>query len=358
MGRAVQAASERGAQGSPGHLPACDLCRSGANRPAATGNSAAPGRIPVYTTARDQLPADGHGECLRGRGTRTDDLRPEPSGLEDIEERVAGGDGPCRRRWTREGRGRTHSSGGRQVPSWRLHPPLTVSPARSPWGGGSAFHRKQDAFSRHQQSSSQFAKQQPIYGPPPASAVTETYLPTSPARLTRAPPRLRTGLPWGGGGAGAGAREHLSQTRLRAVPLPQGQPSSCPASLPVSPGPSEAPGYENSAPRRLGAAAYIRQNPGAAPQPVALCCSEAPGKKGARSRVPAPSLCWALGEPRGKQDKQVVQCHREVMGTRSGRNLRSVGAGVGSLERGSLVAWRLCWGRRCRRRKASSSGVL
>lgn len=162
----------------------------------------------------------------------------------------------------------------------------------------------------------------------------------------------------GRGGAGAGAREHLSQTRLRAVPLPQGQPSSCPASLPVSPGPSEAPGYENSAPRRLGAAAYIRQNPGAAPQPVALCRSEAPGKKGARSRVPAPSLCWALGEPRGKQDKQVVQCHREVMGTRSGRNLRSVGAGVGSLERGSLVAWRLCWGRRCRRRKASSSGVL
>lgn len=216
MGRAVQAASERGAQGSPGHLPARDLCRSGANRPAATGNSAAPGRIPVYTTARDQLPADGHGECLRGRGTRTDNLRPEPSGLEDIEERVAGGDGPCRRRWTREGRGRTHSSGGRQVPSWRLHPPLTVSPARSPWGGGSAFHRKQDAFSHHQQSSSQFAKQQPIYGPPPASAVTETYLPTSPARLTRAPPRLRTGLPWGGGGRGLA---HVSTSRRRASEL-------------------------------------------------------------------------------------------------------------------------------------------
>lgn len=41
------------------------------------------------------LPADGHRQRLRGAGTRTDDLGPQPSGLEDIEERVTGGYGPC-----------------------------------------------------------------------------------------------------------------------------------------------------------------------------------------------------------------------------------------------------------------------
>lgn len=41
------------------------------------------------------LPADGDCEGLRRTGTRTDDLWPQASGLEDVEEGVTGGYGPC-----------------------------------------------------------------------------------------------------------------------------------------------------------------------------------------------------------------------------------------------------------------------
>ena len=44
--------------------------------------------------ASDQLPADGHGERLRRAGTGADDLWPQTSGLEDVEERITGGYGP------------------------------------------------------------------------------------------------------------------------------------------------------------------------------------------------------------------------------------------------------------------------
>lgn len=44
--------------------------------------------------ARVCLPADGHGQGLRGAGAGTDDVGPQPFGLKDVEEGVAGGDGP------------------------------------------------------------------------------------------------------------------------------------------------------------------------------------------------------------------------------------------------------------------------
>lgn len=44
------------------------------------------------------LPADGDREGLRRAGARTDDLRPQAAGLEDVEEGVAGGYGPCMQR--------------------------------------------------------------------------------------------------------------------------------------------------------------------------------------------------------------------------------------------------------------------
>lgn len=68
------------------------LLRNRSTKSATTGNSAERGR-----TKRLQhgLPADGHRERLRGTGAGTDHLRPQPSGLEDVEERVTGGYGPC-----------------------------------------------------------------------------------------------------------------------------------------------------------------------------------------------------------------------------------------------------------------------
>lgn len=41
------------------------------------------------------LPADGDRKSLRRTGARTDDLWPQASGLEDVEEGITGGDGPC-----------------------------------------------------------------------------------------------------------------------------------------------------------------------------------------------------------------------------------------------------------------------
>lgn len=41
------------------------------------------------------LPPDGHSQCLRGAGAGTDDLASQPFSLKDVEEGVAGGDGPC-----------------------------------------------------------------------------------------------------------------------------------------------------------------------------------------------------------------------------------------------------------------------
>ena len=40
------------------------------------------------------VPPDGHCEGLRGAGAGTDDLASQPFGLKDVEECIAGGDGP------------------------------------------------------------------------------------------------------------------------------------------------------------------------------------------------------------------------------------------------------------------------
>lgn len=41
-----------------------------------------------------RLPPDGHCQSLGGAGARTDDVGPQPFGLKDVEEGVAGRDGP------------------------------------------------------------------------------------------------------------------------------------------------------------------------------------------------------------------------------------------------------------------------
>lgn len=41
-----------------------------------------------------RLPADGHGQGLGGAGAGADDVGPQPFGLKDVEEGVAGRDGP------------------------------------------------------------------------------------------------------------------------------------------------------------------------------------------------------------------------------------------------------------------------
>lgn len=43
---------------------------------------------------REHLPPNGNGQGLWGAGAGTDDLSSQPFGLKDVEESVAGGDGP------------------------------------------------------------------------------------------------------------------------------------------------------------------------------------------------------------------------------------------------------------------------
>lgn len=77
--------------------------RAGGDRAGRGGRGRLPGPAAgaAVTCSRTRslgLPADGDREGLRRAGARTDDLRPQAAGLEDVEEGVAGGYGPCMQR--------------------------------------------------------------------------------------------------------------------------------------------------------------------------------------------------------------------------------------------------------------------
>lgn len=182
------------------------------------------------------LPADGHCQRLGGAGTRTDDLGPQPSGLEDIEERITGGYGPCVRQREPWGNWRA----GREGPNDPRAP--GHRDIRSLVGVGGGFHGNHDASGNHQQVEWDTLGAGLRFAPALFLSADSRPAPASPHLLCRVAGD-RGAIPGRAPSRrGPGAREHLQLEGLGAAGWPRNphraahaRSPRCPLLLPYSP---------------------------------------------------------------------------------------------------------------------------